>query len=419
MDECDLLTVATTFGTPLYVYELSEIRERAAELMAALPAHARVLYSLKANPLAPLVQEIRLAGSGAEVSSLGELDVAVAAGFDPADILYTGPAKSAVEIEAALVGGARLFSVESDVEMSRVEQIGRDVGHPVEVLLRLQPATGPTSRLTMTGGRQFGFEPDEAVAALRSVRDHVSVAGFHVYSGSQIGIVDDLAGAFDAAVRAIDHVSGASGVVPRIVDLGGGFPWPYAVRGRGCALDGLCERLDRMLSGWAHGPDVVFETGRRVVASAGHLLTTVVDLKQRSDGTVVVVLDAGINVLGGMSGLGRVMRPRTAPENLSRRGADPRLVTAEVVGPLCTPLDRLAARTEIADPRIGDVLSVPNVGAYGLTASLVAFLGRAAPQEIVLDEGDFVGAWRLATRFEAVSPKPAAHPDSGPSARRS
>ncbi|HSV65248.1 MAG TPA: type III PLP-dependent enzyme [Mycobacteriales bacterium] len=397
MNRAGLLHAAQGCGTPLYVYDLAEVRARTAELLAALPASSRLLYALKANPLQPLVSEARAAGCGAEVSSLGELDVAIAAGFDPAEVLYTGPGKSELEVAAAVERGVTLFAAESPVELARLDRVAAERGRPLRVLLRLQPTGRPASGLSMADGRQFGFEPAEAARAWRAVPGALAVDGCQVYLGSQLDSVDRLLAGFAHATQVVDEVSKAAGVMPRVVDLGGGFPWPYAVRANGCALAELRSGLTALLAGSAAGAaeEVWFETGRRITASAGHLLTTVVDVKERSGG-VVIVVDAGINVLGGMAGLGRVLRPNATFDNLCADGGrEP--VTVDVVGPLCTPLDRLAVRAEVAAPRVGDVLSVPNVGAYGLTASLTAFLSRPAPAELVVDGDELVGSWRLTT----------------------
>jgi diaminopimelate decarboxylase len=395
--------MAQQHGTPLYVYDLAEVRARAADLLAALPEDAGVLYSLKANPLPALVCEVRSAGCGAEISSLGELDVAVEAGFDPREVLYTGPGKSRPEIWEAVARGAALFSCESPVELARLSEVATAADRELRVLLRLQPADRPNSGLSMADGRQFGFEPQEAVRAWGEAGDGLSLEGFHVYLGSQLGTVDYLLEGFAHAKRVVDQVCAATGVAPRIVDLGGGFPWPYATGGRGCDFVGLREGLDLLLSDWAaaHAPQVWFETGRRLTAAAGTLLTTVVDVKERESG-VMVVVDAGINVLGGMSGLGRVLRLSTTLENISALG-DREEVTANVVGPLCTPLDRVAVRTAVERPHIGDVLCVSNVGAYGVTASLTSFLSRPGPLELVVDGGDVVGAWRIDARASAAT----------------
>ncbi|MBQ0984734.1 type III PLP-dependent enzyme [Streptomyces sp. F63] len=384
------------------------MRARAAELRAALPAGARLLYSLKANPLPPVVRAVRTAGCGAEISSPGELDAAVAAGFDPADLLCTGPGKAARELAAAVDRGVSSFSCESAAELERLARAGRD--HRPRILLRLQPPGGPASGLSMTQGRQFGFEPEEAVRVCRTAGDDWAPDGFHVYLGSQLDGTDALLAAFTHAAEVIGRVCEATGVAPSAIGLGGGFPWPYAARGAGRALTGLREGLELLLAGepLSSVPEVWFESGRRLTASCGRLLTTVLDVKERAGG-VVVVVDAGIDALGGMAGLGRVLRPAAEPENLSAAGRSREPVTADVVGPLCTPLDRLAVRTAIARPEPGEVLCVPNVGAYGLTASLTSFLSRPSPPELVVDGDEFTGLWQLTTRTA-----PAVLPGTGP-----
>lgn len=419
MENARLAQVADGYGTPVYVYDLGQVRRRFAELSQALPEGSRVLYSLKANPLPPLVSALRAQGAGAEVSSPGELGVALAAGVDPREVLYTGPGKTEHEITGAVHRGVDGFSAESPVDLDRLGRVAARTGRTLRILLRLHPAARPASGLSMADGRQFGFAPDEAARAWRAAAGGLRIEGCHVYLGSQIGSVDRLLAGFRFAKEVIDEVCTAVGSSPEVIDLGGGFPWPYAERGAGCDFAGLREGLTALLGpgpgpdsvsdrGPGGGPQVWFETGRRVTASAGWLLTTVMDVKHRPGGGTSIVVDAGINVLGGMAGLGRVMRPSATFDNLSRPAAQDgpdgpgELVTADVVGPLCTPLDRVAVRAELAVPQVGDVLGIPNVGAYGPTASLTAFLSRPAPLELVYDGEDFVGSWRLATGHSFV-----------------
>jgi diaminopimelate decarboxylase len=113
------------------------------------------------------------------------------------------------------------------------------------------------------------------------------------------------------------------------------------------------------------------------------------------------VLDTGVNHLGGMSGLGRLWRP-----NLTIRAADDgtEREPAEVVGPLCTPLDVLGTGVPMPDVRPGSVVAIPNVGAYGLSASLVDFLGRDAPVEAFVSGGQVVAATRRHAVTTRVTP---------------
>lgn len=404
------------FPTPLYVYDLSAVRVRQRELVRALPDGASLLYSVKANPLPAVVATLRSAGARAEVSSPGELDVALAAGFAATDLLYTGPGKSISEIDHAVRAGVRFFSCESPVDLDRLRSAARGAGRPLDLLLRLEPGERPRVGLSMSDGRQFGFEEREGIETCRAAAAaaDVRVCGFHVFLGSQVAEVDGLLSGFAHARATIEGVASAAGVEPDVADLGGGFPWPFAVAGEGCRLDALRPGLDRLVSSWPSPPaDLWFESGRRLCGPAGALVTTIVDVKRRSGGPTILVLDAGVHVLGGMAGLGRVMRPRVEFDNLDApAAAEPELV--DVTGPLCTPLDRLAVRTPVRRPRVGDRLAVPNVGAYGTTASLTLFLSRPTPVEAVFDSDAaeaFVGAWQLrrghAPAVAALTPEPA------------
>jgi diaminopimelate decarboxylase len=393
VNRSELLQKGQQAGTPLYLYEVARVREEARNLRSALPVGARLLYSLKANPLPPVVAAALDAGCGAEVSSPGELSCAVAAGADPATVLYTGPGKSRAEIDTAVSRGARLFSCESPAELDRLSASARAADCELRVLLRLQPPTRAASGLSMADGRQFGFEPEEAVESWRTAGPGLVLDGFHVYAGSQLGTVEHLLEGFGHARDVIDMVAEKTGTEPTVMDLGGGFPWPYATAGEGPALTGLREGLATLLGDTTR--ELWFETGRRITAAAGDLLLTVVDVKPRGDG-VIVVADGGINVLGGMSGLGRVLRLTASAENLSAPD-DREQVEAALVGPLCTPLDRLATRVTLRRPNPGDILRIPNVGAYGATASLLAFLTRPAPLELVTDSGAETGRWPTGT----------------------
>ncbi|MFD5076458.1 type III PLP-dependent enzyme [Streptomyces sp. NPDC058371] len=399
-----LRDTAERFGTPVYTYDLAELRRRSVDLRSSLPDFAGLYYSLKANPHPLVVAELRRAGCRAEVSSAGELGAALEAGHRPEDILYTGPGKSLTELTQALTEGVTTFSCESAAELRRLGLAAASARQRAKVLLRLQPPLGSKAGLSMGDGRQFGFTVEDALRACADLPAGVELRGCHVYLGSQLPDTDALLEAFARAKDTVELVSRAARTPLDVVDLGGGFPWPYATAGSGAELTGLRAGLDKLLSTWDTGPapQVYFEAGRRLVASAGHLLTTVLDVKQRPEGTIVV-LDAGINVLGGMSGLGRVLRPAAGFENLSA-GDDREPVTADVVGPLCTPLDRLSVRATLPQPREGDLLSVPNVGAYGLTASLTRFLSRPPVTEVVHDGGRLIGASRQVLTTEDVSP---------------
>lgn len=384
--------LARHYGTPLYVYDVGEIRSAYQALIDCLPEKSRLYYSLKANPHEALAAELRRLGCNAEVSSPGESEAALVAGYQPEQILYTGPGKTSYEITCALKSGISHFSIESYGDMRRLEAAASALGMIASCLIRInidEPMKG--FGLSMGGGvSQFGIDASRLIRSAGEFRDTpwVVVQGFHLYAGTQIMETDSLLTAFCTSLQVVRRLSEHMDMDPEIVDLGGGFGHPFATNGSRPDFSSLRQpletALEEFLPGWRNmSPRVAFESGRYLVAASGTLLSTVQDVKQ-SKGHVFVVLDSGINHLGGMAGLRRV--PRPTPSLLTASISEQEtLECASVVGPLCTPLDTWARGVTIPRMKPGDIVAIPNVGAYGLTASLIAFLSRDCPIEIVTD----------------------------------
>ena len=391
------------FGSPLYVYDADEIACRAGALRAALPEDAFLLYSLKANPLPAVGRLLHQQGYGAEISSSGELDAALAAGFAPDKILYTGPAKTTGEIRAALAANVTLFSCES---WSDLDRLAAEVDRPVRVLLRVNPPAPPQAQLAMSGvASQFGFEPgDLVVERLRLLPPTLRIAGIHIYYGSQIATVAALSAAMEMALRTAESLAQSLDLPLQILDIGGGFPAPYAVTGAEVDLTPLRDHVLRFRQQGPRtsGAALWFESGRYLSASSGALLSTVMAVKAGKGGRTFVVLDAGINCLGGMAGLGRIFRHLVQIIPL-RPPADAEEKTVDIVGPLCSPLDYLARDVKTPPLAPGDVVAIPNVGAYGLTASLVHFLSRPAPVEVVYRGHQVLDSYQIQARHKRIS----------------
>ncbi|WP_338865224.1 hypothetical protein [Myxococcus stipitatus] len=388
-----------THGSPLYVYDLDEVERRARELMSVLPDGSRLLFSLKANPLPAVAQVLCGLGCDAEVSSPGELSVALGAGFSPERVLYSGPGKSAEEVRGALGLGVTRFSAESWTDLERVDRASRAARRCSRVLLRVNPDTPPMARLAMSGvSSQFGLdeaqwrEGRERLAALSGIE----LLGVHVYQGTQLADVPALLSSLRLAFEAGESLVSALDLPFQVLDLGGGFPWPFATSGTGLDLAPLREPLAR----WAAerrrtaSCELWFESGRRLCGSSGTLWATVLDVKH-SKGKQYVVLDTGIHHLGGMSGLGRVPLVSVGVARAGAQVAREVLEEVNVVGPLCTPLDCFARNVKLPPLRVGDRVFVPNVGAYGATASLTGFLSRPPPVELAHRGGEVVAVHRL------------------------
>lgn len=417
--DVDLVRIADRFGTPAYVYDLARVRAACRDLSAMLPERAALYYSVKANPHPRVIRELHGLGARAEVSSPGEVDAALAGGLDPGDVLLTAPGKSHDVLDHALDRGVRRFSVDSPTDLDRVDGAAGAHGVEVECLLRVnadQPVGG--MGLAMTGtASQFGADASWVLddPAVFGDRRRARVTGLHLYMGTNLTDEDALVRQYDTALRITARLAPLLGHLGEI-DLGGGFGSPYAQAGDRPTWPGLRSRvegvLDEHLPHWRTGsPRISFESGRYLAGDCGVLLARVLDVKV-SKGQRFVVLDTGVNHLGGMVGLRRL--PPILPTFLpvTDPGADEvdgRTAATTVVGPLCTPLDTFVRNAQLPAAVPGQLVAVPNVGAYGLTASLLAFLGHRPPAEVICDGDTVHEVSRLQISRTAANDRTPAH----------
>jgi diaminopimelate decarboxylase len=257
-------------------------------------------------------------------------------------------------------------------------------------------ASAATS-IRMTGTpSQFGFDSEKLGEALPHLRDlaHVDITGFHFFPLSNAFDEDNLIAEFRHTISVAAELAAEHGITLRHLDIGGGFAIPYGVPGERAEYpklrDELGEALDLHLPGWRGGtPRIAVESGRFLVGGSGTLLAAVTNVKV-SRGRKFVITDAGINTFGGMSGLGRLLPVAVRPDDDA--GATEK---ASLAGPLCTPGDVLGREIALPPLEPGDLVAIPNTGAYGPTASLLMFLGRPAPTEVALRGGQVVAADRI------------------------
>ncbi|MDJ0005839.1 hypothetical protein QM616_24240 [Rhodococcus fascians] len=386
--------------TSTYVYNLDELAESIRLLKTQLPEHSSVLYSIKANSHPYVVEHASRQGVGLEVSSEGELDIAVLArersGID-AEIVCTGPGKTARYLATAADARA-IVSIETPTELVRMRQLGIS---GQDILVRINAAaTSQRAGLQMTGlPSQFGIDEEVADPVVQQVIDQGhNFRGVHLYMGSNILSEDDLVAQFEVSTRiARRYRRYATGQF--IADLGGGFGHPFAEPGPKPLWPGLRRRVEMLTAELsATNTQVTFESGRYIAGSCGTLHATVLDVKE-SKGQRFVVLSSGVNHLGGLTGLRRLPQARVGTSTPSEG-----VVHVErIVGPLCTPVDVLnkQSSTTLA---VGDTVTVPNVGAYGLSASLANFLGHPYPAEEIHRDGRLIATTYSEVNYKEVVP---------------
>ncbi|MES2059176.1 MAG: pyridoxal-dependent decarboxylase, exosortase A system-associated [Pseudomonadota bacterium] len=372
-------------SSPVFVYDAGIAAARVARFRAAMPAGLDLHYAIKANPAPPMIAALARLVDGLDVASAGELSLALAE--KPTDrISFAGPGKRDAELEVAIGAGATI-NLESEGEAARAIAAGQRLCATPRLAVRVNPDMELRGSGMKMGGRAspFGVDADRVPALVKQIiASGADWRGFHIFAGSQAlsaeAIIDTQAETLALAGRLADDV----GVMPPLVNLGGGFGIPYFpgdvtldVEAIGAAL---AERLAERAGSLADTRFAI-ELGRWLVGECGVYLTRVIDRKE-SRGEAFLVVDGGLHhQLAASGNFGTVVK-RNYPVAVATAAYDAPTETVSVVGCLCTPLDRLADRVTLPVAQPGDIIAIFMAGAYGLTASPAAFLGHPQPAEI-------------------------------------
>lgn len=381
-EEVALADVAQEVGTPVYVYSQAVLMAQATAYLEAARMHLSrflVCYALKANGNLALLRLLAGLGLGADVTSGGELFLALQAGIDPHKIIFSGVGKTRREIEEALAAGILALHIESAMELAAVGQIAAEMGRVARIGLRLNPNIPAGTHPHISTGRdehKFGIAPAQALALWQQAANHpwLQPIGLAAHIGSQITSLTPFrqTGQFLADFAA--QLAG-QGLGLDYLDMGGGLAIPYQNE-QPPTPAGLLAALSPLVGNYR----LVFEPGRFVVGPAGALLTAVV--YQKGQGAKqFVITDAGMNDL---------LRPALygAHHPIWPVAEKPTAQKADVVGPICETADYLGQGRDLPLLRPGDLLAVMQAGAYGFAMSS-NYNGRLRPAEVLISGSNF------------------------------
>jgi len=393
IDGCAVASLAQRFGTPLYAYSRASMLESLAGYQRALVGRDHLIcYAMKANSNLAVLQAFAQAGCGFDIVSGGELERALAAGANPAKIVFSGVGKTRADMRRALEAGVMCFNVESEAELGVLSQVAIAIGATANVSLRVNPdVDAGTHPYISTGlkGNKFGIAHEDAVANyVRAAHlPGLRVVGIDCHIGSQITDTGPYLDALDRLLDLIEQVE-ARGIPIHHLDLGGGLGITYTNEAPPSAealVRSLLERIDAR----GHGHrKIMFEPGRSLVGNAGLLASEVLYMKPGREpngdpagaGKNFCVVDAAMNDL---------MRPAMYQAWMNIVACELRdepATLCDVVGPVCESGDWLGRERELA-VHAGDFVAVLSAGAYGMTmASNYNTRGRAAEVMVCGDQ---------------------------------
>lgn len=374
--------------TPFYAYDRELLTRRVAELRAALPASIKLHYAMKANPMPAVVNHMARLVDGIDVASGGELRVALDSGADPHEISFAGPGKRHAELRQAVAAGI-LINIESFREVAELAAIRQATGLPARVAVRVNPDFElKGSGMKMGGGpKQFGVDAEQVPELLAEIgKAGLAFEGFHLFAGSQNlrpeAIVEAQRKCFELALRLAESAPAPV----KFLNLGGGFGIPYFPGEQHLDLSSIGANLAAIAAEAGEKmphAQIVIELGRYLVGEAGIYVTKVLDRKV-SRGHVFLVVDGGLHHhLSASGNFGQVIR-KNYPVTIGNRMDQPAAESVSVVGPLCTPLDLLADKMNLAHAEPGDLVVIFQSGAYGATASPRGFLSQPDLLEVLV-----------------------------------
>jgi diaminopimelate decarboxylase len=388
-----LTEIAERAGTPLYVYNLAVIRQRYAALDAALAGVPhRICFAIKANANLGVLRALARLGAGADIVSGGELARALAAGFPPDRVVFSGVGKSDAELTAAVDAGVGHVHLESAAELAALAAIVERRNRPLRVGIRVNPdVTADTHPYIATGrgGIKFGVPLDQVLPLALEVGRHrlLTLDTLAMHIGSQLLDPRPYREGVERLLELAAALRAAGVTTLEALDIGGGLGIRYrdeAPLAPAALMEAVLPRIR------ASGLALLLEPGRYLVGSAGILLAQVLSRKH-SGGKDLVIVDAGMNDLVRPS---HYQAYHEIVELEARGGAS---VPVDVVGPVCETGDFLALDRALPPLERGDRLAVLGAGAYGFVMSS-NYNSRPRAAEVIVDRG----RWWVARDRESI-----------------
>ncbi len=373
-----LSSIAANFGTPLYVYNADKITDQYQHLQKSFTdVNAKFFFACKSLTNINILKHIRSLGCNVDCSSINEAKLAVIAGFEPANILYTSNGIAFDEIEEAVAMGINV-NIDS---LSNLEKFGEKYGHGYPVGIRLQPNIMAGGNLKISTGHEkskFGIPLEQLDNILALVQQYqINIAGLHVHTGSEIKDVS-------VFMQVSDIFFDLVPLFPELVflDLGGGFKVPYKENETGTDIALLAQKvnetLQKLKDTYNRNFQVWFEPGKFLVSESGTFITTVNVIKNNKAATFV-----GVN-----SGFNHLIRPMFYESyhkisNISNPEGP--IKNYAVVGNICET-DTFAWDRPLNEVREGDLLVFDNAGAYGFEMGS-NYNSRFLPAQVMLKNG--------------------------------
>lgn len=363
-ENCAVAELASTYGTPCYIYSRNALETHFLNYQNALSDTSHLIcYAVKANSNLAVLNVLAKLGAGFDIVSVGELERVVAAGGDPAKTLFSGVGKTAAEMRRALELGIGCFNIESSAELEALHRVALEMGVCAPISVRVNPdVDAGTHPYISTGLREnkFGLTTEDALAVYQRAHalPNITIKGIDCHIGSQLTEIAPFVAAIERLLLLIDQLE-VLGISLSHIDIGGGLGVCYNDE-TPPSIDAYLAAVKQVLAG--RSLTLVLEPGRSIAANAGILVTEVLYLKP-TEAVNFALVDAAMNDM---------LRPALYEAWMDiipvKPHSDTDSKTWNIVGPVCESADFLGKDRDLT-LKAGDLLAQTGAGAYGFTMS--------------------------------------------------
>ena len=375
IEGADALELAERFGTPLYVYSESKIRQKIREFILSVNKYyngnGMVVYASKAFSCKEMYRICMQENIGIDVVSGGELYTALSVGFPAGKIVFHGNNKTREELVSAVENGVGRIIVDNLTELKTLDSIAKELGKVAGIMLRIKPGVDAHTHDFIKTGQidsKFGFalETGEAMDAVKAAiaMDNVNLRGLHCHIGSQIFDVDPFELAAKIMLEFYRDIKLETGKEFDELNLGGGFGIKYLKSDSHQPYGEYMKNVAAVVTSFSRElgiktPFILIEPGRSIVGVAGVTLYTVGNVKNIPDVRTFVSVD------GGMTDNPRYALYRSDYEIVcADRAEEDRTEIVTVAGKCCESGDLIQENTKLQPVKAGDTLAVLSTGAY-------------------------------------------------------
>lgn len=377
IEKVSVENIAKKFGTPTYCYSYDQLKKNINNFKKNFRSFSPLIcFAIKSNTNLNLIREIKKFGLGADVVSMGELMMAIKAGINPKQIVFSGVGKTSSELSYAIDKKILLINAESKSEIKEIERIARLKRVKVQIGIRLNPNTDAKTLSQISTGKKenkFGVNEKTFLEIIDYYRNskNINLKCLSVHIGSQI--LNHVP--YQKMLNVIDKIIKKANYKFEFIDLGGGMGISYSEADKTLNYRKYSLAIQKFLRN--HKSKIIFEPGRSIVGNIGTLISKVIYIKN-NEKKDFIILDAAMNDL---------MRPalygsthKTLPSIKTNKRSKK---TYEFVGPICESTDKFITLKKFQKLNEKDVVVMCDVGAYGMSLASNYNL-RTKPKEILI-----------------------------------